>query len=131
MPDQEDTVAILFAVAMGEIRPFTEEFVAEAADLSLKVLRGRKGPSTPALQKGFRDIFLQNPWASPDIPSLMYLEGGKLVGFLGVVPRTMEFRGRPIRSAISTQFVVDRDIHRGAAAFELLRKFLGGPQDLS
>jgi hypothetical protein len=116
---------------MGEIRVFTEEHVRDVADLNMRAMRGRKESASIGLQNCFRDIFLQNPWASADIPSLVYLDGGKLVGFLGVVPRTMEFRGRPIRAAITSQFMIDRDQHRGGAAMSMLRQLFRGPQELS
>jgi hypothetical protein len=116
---------------MGEIRVFTEEHVRDVADLNLKAIRGRKEPSGPGLQNGFRDIFLNNPWVTPDIPSLVYLEQGKLVGFLGVIPRTMEFRGKPIRVAVTSQFMIDREMHKGSGAIELMRRCFRGGQDLS
>jgi hypothetical protein len=118
-------------MSMGEIRHFSEEHVAAVADLALRTIRGRNEPAGSGLQNCFRDILLQNPWASPDIHSLVYLEQCKVVGFIGIVPRTMEFRGRPIRVAVTTQFMIDRERHRGNAAIELMRQLFRGPQDLS
>src|SRR5262249_28541786 len=72
-----------------------------------------------------------NPWASPDIPSWVYLENGKVVGTIGVIPRPMEFRGKPIRAAITTQFIVDPE-HRGTPiATRLLRRCFEGPQEMT
>lgn len=116
---------------MGEIRVFAEEHVRAAADLNLKIIRGSKNSSGPGLQNCFRDIFLKNPWASPEISSLVYLDHGELVGFLGVVPRIMEFRGHPVRVAVTSQFMFDREKHRGVGALELMRHFFRGPQDMS
>jgi hypothetical protein len=115
---------------MGEIRAFAEEHVPDAAALFLKTMRGRKGPAGQALQDYFREILLRNPWVSADLPSLVYFDRGKLVGFLGVVPRPMEFRGRTIRLAAFSQFMVDREQYRGPAALELLRRLFESPHDL-
>ncbi len=116
---------------MGDISDFAEQDVPEVSGLYLRGMRGRPGlPGTP-LQDYFREIFFVNPWASPEYPSLVYRDGGTIVGFLGVIPRQMDFRGQTIRVGVTSQFVVDRRQHRGFAAMELLRHFLRGPQDLS
>jgi hypothetical protein len=94
-------------------------------------MRGQNRPATEALQNYFREILFGNPWATPDIPSLVYFEKGKLVGFLGVIPRSMQFRGRPIRMAVGTQLVVERETYRGLAALELFRHWFRGPQELT
>jgi hypothetical protein len=62
---------------------------------------------------------------------MVYMDKGELVGFLGVLPRTMDFNGRPIRVAVGAQYRVDRERHRGLAGLELRRRFFLGPQDLS
>ncbi len=115
---------------MGEIREFAEEHIPEVADLHMKVMRGRRERASDITRKYFGEIFFTNPWMSPEFPSLVYLEGGGIVGFMGVIPRTMEFKGSPIRVAVGTQFVVDRERHRGSGAIALLRRFFSGPQDL-
>lgn len=115
---------------MGEIREFAEEHIPEVADLHMKVMRGRRDRASEASRKYFREIFFTNPWVSPELPSLVYLDNGGIVGFMGVIPRTMEFKGAPIRVAVGTQFVVDRERHRGSGAIALLRRFFSGPQDI-
>ena len=79
----------------------------------------------------FTQVFLQNPWRDDGLPSLVYAgSDGRPLGFLGVVPRPACFQGRPIRIAVGTQFMVHPD-HRGVAGLQLLKRFLGGGQDLS
>jgi hypothetical protein len=114
-----------------EIRAFSQEHVRDAANLYLSAGRGEFRPAPPALEDAFREIFLGNPWVSPEISSLVYMEKGKLVGFLGVIPRPMELRGRPIRAATITTWLVDHQLHRGLAGMKLLRHLLNGPQDFS
>ena len=100
---------------MEEIRVFSEEHVVDAANLYLKAARGQSRPAPLALVDAIRESFLSNPWVCSEITSLVYLDKGKLVGFLGVIPRPMEFRGRPIRAATTTLSLVDRQLHRGLA----------------
>jgi hypothetical protein len=64
------------------------------------------------------------------MPPLVYLDKGKVVGALGVLPRTMEFRGRPIRIATMTLYMVDPD-YRNGPAVQLLSRLLKGPQEFS
>ncbi len=116
---------------MGEIRPFTEEFAEDAAALYFRVMRGQTRPPGETLPKYFCQMLIDNPWASSETPSLVYLENGKLVGTLGVIPRTMEFRGRRILVVTTTQFMVDPEYRRSFAALELLRRCFQGPQDMS
>jgi hypothetical protein len=112
---------------MGEIRAFTEEHLAEVATLYMKRMRGKSGPGSASLQDYFREIFLANPWATPDIPSLTYFDQGKVTGFLGIVPRVMEFEGRTIRVAVASQFMT----YGGPAAMQMLAHLFSGPQELN
>ncbi len=116
---------------MGEIRKFEEAHLPDVAALELRVFHKRKAPPGLRLQKYFGEIFLWNPWREDDLPSLVYIHNNKVAGFLGVIPRPMLFRGRPIRAAVVSQFMVDREEYRGNAGLELIRRFFAGPQDLS
>jgi hypothetical protein len=117
---------------MGEILRFEKEHIPEVARLELKVLRGRPSPPGPDLIRYFEEIFFENPWRSDEIFPLVYAHGGRIVAFLGVVPRSMIFKDRPIRVAVATQFMADSGEYRGFAGVELLRRFFRrGPQDLS
>ena len=116
---------------MGEILEFQTGDVEEVASLYLKVFRRQNRPAPPALQSCFVEMLLQNPWRDPEISSLVYREKGRVVGFLGITARHMIFRGRPIRAAVGSQFMVDREVHRGLAGIELLKRYFNGPQDFS
>src|SRR5438105_2704562 len=116
---------------MGEIQTFGEEHATGVAALYFKAMRGKPNPPGQRLAQYLREILLSNPWVEPGISSLVYLEKGKIVGNLGVVPRRMDFRGHPITVAVTTQFMVDPDYRRGSAAVQLLRSFFQGPQDMS
>jgi hypothetical protein len=116
---------------MEEIQIFREEHARDVANLYLKVARGKPRPAPPSLIDAVQEIYVRNPWIAADIPSLVYMDKGKLVGFLGVLPRPMEFRGRPIRAATMTLWLVDRELHRGLAGMKLLSQLFKGPQEFS
>jgi hypothetical protein len=85
-----------------------------------------------ALQDYFNKIFFHNPWYDESLPSLIYQNGdGRIIGFLGVVPRRMLFREVPIRAAISFHFMVEPENRSTLAGIHLLKTFFAGPQDLS
>jgi CelD/BcsL family acetyltransferase involved in cellulose biosynthesis len=80
----------------------------------------------------FHDVYLGNPWYEEQMSSLVYEEAdGRITGFLGVMPRSMRVNGRPVRAAISSMFMVEPNSRSSLAAFELMKAFLSGPQDLS
>jgi hypothetical protein len=88
--------------------------------------------SSHELKTYFRRLFFENPWYDEELTSLVYLEdGSKISGFYGVVPRRMRMKGRPIRVAVSSQFMVDPSVRNRLAAVELQSAFFAGPQDLS
>lgn len=116
---------------MIAVQPFAESDIPEVADLFRRVL-ARVPCSLDRLVPYYRAIFFENPSADPRFRSLVHRgAGGRLSGFLGVVPREMLFRGRPIRLAVSTQFMVDPDVRQRMVGVQLLQQFMRGEQDLS
>src|SRR5438093_7865384 len=122
-------------VEMGQVRPFVEKDIPQVADLHRRVFPTGDHLSCRmerSYTSYFREIFLNNPWYDEDLPSLVYQDSdGAIVGFLGVMPRWMSVRGRPIQAAISSQFIVEPDRRSTLAAVQLTKAFLSGPQDLS
>jgi hypothetical protein len=115
---------------MGEVQNFTEEHADGVARLYLRAVRGQDRAPGKSLPAYFSHLHLNNPWVAPDMPALVYLEAGKVVGMLGVLPRTMEFRGREIRIATMTLFMVDPTFRNGPG-IQLLGRLLKGPQEFS
>jgi hypothetical protein len=120
---------------MGQVRAFVEADIPQVADLHRRVFHTGETSSLP-LQRSYRayfaEIFLHHPWRDEAMPSLAYEDAsGQIVGFLGVVPRPMSIDGRPVRAAVSSQFIVDPERRSTMAGLKLLKTFLSGPQDLS
>jgi GNAT superfamily N-acetyltransferase len=102
------------------------------AGLCWNHLLGREGPASPSQEAYCRDVFLRSPGAGPRFPSLVCEEpGGAIVGFFGVVARTLRYGDREVHAAYGGSFVVRGDLrHRGIGS-ELMRALLSGNQDLS
>lgn len=114
------------------MRPFVEHDIPQVADLFWNVMRGRKGPAPPTVRSFFQELYFTNPWIDPTIPSLAYEEkAGKIVGFLGVIPRKMSVCGQPVRVAFGGNFVVDPAARSSLAGMRLLGAYMAGGQDLS
>jgi hypothetical protein len=117
---------------MPRTRPFQERDIPEVADLWFRVFRRAASGAPRSLHDYFAEVFFRNPWRDEALPSLVYEDGGgAAAGFLGVLPRRMTFRGRPVRVAVSTQLMVHPARRHSLAALHLMRDFFAGPQDLS
>ncbi len=97
-----------------------------------KFLRHRKGPAPVTVRSSFQELYFTNPWIDNTPSSLVYEgEGGRIVGFLGVIRRTMSVCGQPIRVAFGGNFVVDPKVRSALAGLRLLRVYMAGDQELS
>ncbi|HKE32633.1 MAG TPA: hypothetical protein VKD65_12970 [Candidatus Angelobacter sp.] len=123
---------------MKQIRPFVRDDIPQVADLHQQVfgIRGKPAqrPLSPELLQAYADyfeeIFFRNPWYDEALPSLVYQEpAGRIVGFLGVMPRPMLLNGQSIKAALSSQFIVAPESR--PVGMLLLKAFFAGPQDLS
>ena len=95
-------------------------------------MRRRKGPAPPALQSCFQELYFTNPWIDSTPSSLVYeAEGGRIVGFLGVIRRKMSVCGQPIRIAFGGNFVVHPGARSNLAGLRLLGAYMAGDQELS
>ncbi len=116
---------------MPRIRTVGEQDIPAVAGLFARVYPAHRWSSQASCEAYFREMLLANPWRDPDLPSWLAEHEGRIVGFQAIMPRTMRFRGRPLRVAVSTQFMVAPDMRRSSAALQLLQHCLAGPQDLT
>jgi len=117
---------------MSEIRPLDERDIPEVVDLFARVHPHEGLASEGACAAYFREMFFGNPWVDAALPSWVARDGGRVVGFIGVVPRPMLHRGRRLRAAVLTQLMIEPgDKRHGHAAAPLLRAALAGPQELT
>lgn len=119
---------------MSSVRPFVADDIPQVADLHRRVFRTAEPTTTgwrEAYQTYFSDVFLRNPLHDDTLTSLVAEDGsGTIVGFLGVVPRRMVFKGQSILAAVCSQFMVD-PARRGQVGLRMVKQCLAGPQDLS
>jgi hypothetical protein len=88
--------------------------------------------SQRAVETSFKEVFFDNPWYSKDLSSLVCLDdAGRIIGFLGMTPRPMLFKGQAIRAAVSVHFMVAPGTKAQLTGVQLLKEFFSGPQDLS
>jgi hypothetical protein len=76
-------------------------------------------------------LLLESPWSDPELPSLVAVDGGQIIGFTGVQVRRMRFDGRPILGVHSGHGVVSPDRRGGATGALLIGRALSGSQYLT
>ena len=116
---------------MAPIRPFREDDVPQVASLYERLIRSGARTPPPLLGDYFRRTFLEHPWVDPEIPSLVYEESDRVVGFLGSHARRLRFQDEPIRLACSGQLVTAPEARGSAPGAFLLRQYMDGPQALT
>jgi len=117
--------------AMATIRVLAEDDVPAVAAVFARVYPEHGWNSQAACESYFREMLFDSPWRDPELPSWVAEEDGRVAGFQVVIPRPMQFQGRPIRVAVSCQFMVDPDRRHSLVALQLAKACLSGPQDLT
>lgn len=86
---------------------------------------------TNDLESYFDTAFFGSPLTDEDAGSLVYRgSGGDILGFLGVQPRRLSIRGRTLRAAVCTKFMMARRAGINGAAVRMLRNVFDRPLDL-
>jgi len=116
---------------MAGVRPFATGDIPAVAQLFSRVYPHTHWNSPAECEAYFHQMFFANPWADQRLPSWVAMEGARAVGFIGVIPRPMRLRQRPVQAAVVTQLMVEQEKRHGMVAAQLLRKALGGPQQLT
>ena len=68
---------------MSAIRPLERADLPQVVSLYEHVARSGSRTPPPGLAAYFERTFLDHPWADAEIPSLVYVDGDKILGFLG------------------------------------------------
>jgi hypothetical protein len=115
----------------SRIRPLERDDIPAVARLYQVVMRGGSGEPPAFLARFFERTLLDQPWADPTIPSLVYVEDGEIVGFIGSNIRRMRFGGEPITMACSAHQIAHPRVRKRAVGALLMNKYMSGPQDLT
>ena len=118
---------------MGHVRAFEERDIAPVSALHRRIFpfSDPEAGREEAYQAYFHETFLHAPWSDGQ-PSLVYEDGdGEVIGFLGIMARSMKLYDRPIRLVTSSQFIVEPARRSTLAGLELLKTLLAGPQDVT
>lgn len=114
-----------------DVRPATADDLPEIIALYARVYPARAGASLERRTAYMRRVLVQHPWRTDRLPSLVYQDGKRVRGFLGVMPRPMLRQGKPILMAVSHHFMVDPACRSRLAGLSLVKAFLAGGQELS
>jgi len=113
------------------VRPVELGDIPAIVRLFERVFPNHGWTSRSACEAYFREVFFESPCRDDSLPSWLAEDAGQAVGFCGILPRRMEFRGQSISVAVGTTFMVDPDRRNSLAAMRLLTAYLSGPQDLT
>lgn len=116
---------------MATIRPLERADLPEVVNLYELVARSGSRAAPPGLARYFEETFFDYPGADPEIPSLVYVDDGRIAGFLGSSVRRLVLEGRPLRLGISGQLVTEPEVRNRAAGAFLMKEYMNGPQDLT
>lgn len=116
---------------MTRVRAFRKDDISAVVELRTASFTRSEHDERDALAAYMAEVFFGNPWYDDALPSLVAEEtNGRLLGFLGVVPRPMTLGGRRLRVATTTQLMVARTAPP-PVAIRLLRTLFEGPQDFA
>src|SRR3954470_11318274 len=95
------------------IRPFAPGDLAGVAALLRAHL---PSPPAPDLERFLAATLLEDPWAAPELPSLVAAQAAAVVGFIARQPRRMVLDGEPLAAAVCSHLTVEPEHRAGALA---------------
>ncbi len=117
---------------MNEISPFEIADIPGVADLFMRVFRSSREPAPESLKAYIGELYFDNPWNDDRIRSFVNRAAdGRISGFIGAMPRKMVYRDREITVVVAGNHMVDRESPVPFVGSNLLKRLLGGPQDLT
>jgi hypothetical protein len=119
-------------VSAYDIRPLERGDLPQVSRVIQLALPTSRPLSEPEQVAWLERTLLEQPWADPEIASLVCAtSSGEVVGFIGAASRRMRLDREPIRAAYAVHLSTRPDLASGAMGGLLLRRFLAGRQDLS
>jgi hypothetical protein len=119
-------------IMVETIRACRREDVPVIADLFMRVLSKQKRAAGPELKNYFERLVFEAPEADENLRSRVFVDaGGRVRGYIGILPQRMLLGGKPILAAAAGSLMVESPKEHPTAGARLLRAFLSGPQDLS
>jgi hypothetical protein len=115
----------------GGIRPFEHEDLDVVARLWERVFGGTLSVGLNGTKKFLEHTLLANPWADPELPSLVSVEDARITGFIGASVRRMSCGSRPVRVVSSAHLMIDPTTSNRAIGALLLARLLRGRQELT
>lgn len=117
---------------MGSVERCVESDVPALADLHCEVFYEGRRVASDGLRRYYREVFFGGPWRDPDCPSFVYRNlDGRLTGFIGCVPRRMQFDGSEIRVVVLHRLMVSRESDSSMPGLDLLKRVYEGSQELT
>jgi hypothetical protein len=114
------------------VRPFVRDDLDAVARLHAgEGEDGSLADRTSRFAAFFARTILDQPEADPTIPSLVYEEGGEVLGFLGSNVRRLTFDGRRAAMGCSAHLLAHPSVRHKAVGARLLATYLEGPQALT
>lgn len=113
------------------IRPIKSEDIPQLVVLLIKNFPFLANKDEKSVSVDLEEVLFFNPWKNTEMPSLVYEESnGKIKGFIGISPRTMNFRGETITVAITHNLFIEPGKYSGLVAAKFFKSVIHGPQDL-
>jgi hypothetical protein len=117
---------------VSEIRALATDEIGQIAELYRFVDNSDWRIPAPEVPTWLRRTLFDDPWADPEIPTLVHVEGsGEITAFIASHVRRMRFDDRIIRLAAGGPLIVHPDARNRAVGPRLWRQYLDGPQELT
>lgn len=117
---------------MDQVDCCVKDDIPAIARIHLKIFGNPNDEPSEGLKSYYEMVLCGHPWCDEELPSLVYRsKEGNVEGFVGVITRRMNFKGKSIRVAVPHRLMVAPDCNSPMAVLKIIKRFLAGPQDLS
>jgi hypothetical protein len=113
-----------------DVRPLERDDIPRIASLRQRIFEQSRHAATTSLEDYYRTTFLEHPWATPSVSSLVLHGENDVLGFIGVLPRPLQLGSERLVSITTTEFMVAPEA-RGVAGLALMRKAFESPHDIA